>query len=76
MSEHDDMADQEVNKVNDPEEEDRARFEKIAHDLMDVEKELEAHGSSIRKLLANVAKHSLGVTILTDRPPPKDEKKV
>lgn len=68
MSEHDDIADQEV---NDPEEEDRVRFEKIGHDLIDVEKDLEAHGSSIRKLLADVAKHSLGVTILTDRPPPK-----
>jgi hypothetical protein len=43
--------------------EDRALMDKIALDLVETEKELMAHGSSVRQLLANVAKHSLGVII-------------
>jgi hypothetical protein len=43
--------------------EDRERFENIANDLLDLEEALEKHGSSVKSLLASVARHTLGVTI-------------
>jgi hypothetical protein len=52
-----------------PTKEDRELIDKLHYDLFAVERELVKHGSSVKSLLANVARHSLGVVIVVpDKP--------
>ena len=56
-------------KYAEPTAEDRELLDKLHYDLFAVERELIKHGSSVKSLLANVARHSLGVVIVVpDRP--------
>ena len=49
--------------------EDQTLVDKVHYDLFAVERELRKHGSSVKSLLAYMAKHMLGVTLVVpDRP--------
>ena len=47
---------------------DQKVMKKLMFDLHDVEIELNKHGSSVRAMLANVAKHSMGVSVAVTTP--------
>lgn len=65
------VASQEIEDIDTPNVEPR-KAEKIFRDLIQMEDELQSHGSSIRQLLAGVAKQLLGISVSHHAPTAKE----